>query len=89
MNMLYVFSGEKLVGMQDVSAWPVEMITASRRALLMIGRTAEVSDKGRATCCVCFADLGERELPAGHITHGYCESCLTKEANKIQVMEVK
>ena len=86
MNMLYVFRGEKLVGMQDVTSWPVEMITASRRALLMIGRTAEVSDKGRATCCVCFADLGERELPAGQITHGYCDSCLAAEADKIGIV---
>ena len=85
-QMMYVFEGEKLVGMQDVTTWPTDMITDSRRALVMIGRSGEVSEHGRCVCCVCFTDLGERPgIEAGKITHGYCPDCLTAEGNKIGI----
>lgn len=85
-QFMYVFEGERLAGIQDVTTWPAEIITAARRAVLMIDRSAEISNIGRCVCCVCLADLGERPgIPAGKITHSYCPDCLTAAGNKVGI----
>uniref|UniRef100_A0A6H1ZGU4 Uncharacterized protein n=1 Tax=viral metagenome TaxID=1070528 RepID=A0A6H1ZGU4_9ZZZZ len=72
--MLYIFESGRLVGMQDVTGWPVDKIDEAISALEFFGRTGEVSDKGRAICWEpsCGIDLGEREIPAGELSHGIC-----------------
>lgn len=87
MRFLYVFEGRRLTGIQDVSSWPVRQIDKALTAVESIGRTGEISDKGRAICAVCAADLGEREIPAGQLSHGYCAACAALESEKILFFE--
>uniref|UniRef100_A0A6M3LBA9 Uncharacterized protein n=1 Tax=viral metagenome TaxID=1070528 RepID=A0A6M3LBA9_9ZZZZ len=90
-HVMYVFDhAGRLSGIQDVTGWPVNRIIAARSALLMIGRSAEVSDKGRAICSIksCRMDLGERELPAGQLSHGFCPDCYQCAVESITPEEV-
>uniref|UniRef100_A0A6H1ZWP2 Uncharacterized protein n=1 Tax=viral metagenome TaxID=1070528 RepID=A0A6H1ZWP2_9ZZZZ len=80
MQTMYIFELGRLVGVQDVTNWPVEMIDRTLAGLVMCRRTGEVSDKGRGICCVCQKDLGERELPSGRLSHGLCDRAECKEA---------
>ena len=85
--MMYVFAGDRLAGMQDVTGWTRWAIVSARQAVHMIGRTAEISDRGRAVCH-CRADLGARDIPAGEISHGYCDLHFTAAMNDVAAMEV-
>lgn len=74
-RMVYVFKYDRLVGIQDVTELGVDRIDAIIHALGAIGRYGEVSDKGRSICTLCHRDLGEIEIEAGRISHGYCQAC--------------
>lgn len=86
-RFLYVTEGNKLVGMQDVSSWPVRSIYKAARALETIGREGFVSEKGVSICCICRGVLREVELPAGQVSHGLCHACRDAESEKIQYIE--
>ena len=89
-QMMYVFDGDRLAGIQDVTTWPGSMITEARIAVHMIGRTAEVSDKGRCLCCIpgCRADLGACDIPAGDLSDGYCTEHYNAAMNEVAALEV-
>lgn len=74
---LYIFNSGKLQGIHSMDSATIEQIENNFIALQKLGLTGILSDKGRAICCVCKLDLGERDLPAGKISHSYCESCYT------------
>uniref|UniRef100_A0A6H2A6B4 Uncharacterized protein n=1 Tax=viral metagenome TaxID=1070528 RepID=A0A6H2A6B4_9ZZZZ len=75
---MYVFTAGRLTGLQNVSDWTVTELEATVRAIEFGGSTAEISDKGRLVCYVCRRDLGEIELPAGQLIHGYCDDHFTE-----------
>ena len=73
---MYIFDrNHKLVAGQNVSNWSIEDVEKAIAALKTIDRTGIVSDKGRSVCCTCSLDLGECEVAAGEISHGYCTEC--------------
>ena len=74
---LYIFNSGKLQGIHSMDSATIEQIENNFAALTKLGFTGILSDKGRAICCGCSLDLGERDLPAGKISHGYCEQCYT------------
>ena len=75
MKTAYIFSGQKLVGLQDVSDYTLADIEKLETAVQGNNRHMAITDKGRAVCVYCQADLGEREIPAGEISHGCCPEC--------------
>jgi len=82
---LYIFDkNNKLIGGQNVSNNTVGEVTAMIEALKTIDRTGIVSDKGRSVCCVCSLDLGECEIKAGDISHGYCKECFEVSCREIE-----
>lgn len=81
---MYIFKENRLVGLQNVTGWLDKDIEASTAAHKAFGHTVDVSDKGRAICCVCKLDLGESEIPAGVLTHGYCDEHFKQVIDEIE-----
>jgi len=82
---LYIFDkNNKLIGGQNVSNNSIQEVTDMIEALKTIDRTGIVSDKGRSVCCSCNLDLGEKEIPASVISHGYCTECFEVSCREIE-----
>jgi len=83
---MYIFStDDKLIGIQDLAGYTLADIEALEIAVTHDStRHVAVTDKGRAICSYCHADLGEREIPAGELSHGACPRCLAVEMEKLQ-----
>ena len=69
----YILINNRLVGMQDISGWPVDHVKRLLRACKLQGRTAIISDCGVSVCCECREFLHLCDIPEGMISHGYCE----------------
>jgi len=82
-RFMYVTEGNKLVGMQDVSDWPIRAVYTANHALQSAGRDGFVSDKGVSICAFCRVIIREVEIPAGQISHGICPACEASEWAKV------
>ena len=87
---MYIFDrNHKLVAGQNVSNWSIGEVERAITALKQFDRTGIVSDKGRSVCMVCNLDLGECEVAAGKISHGYCKPCYKAAQAEIDMLAGK
>ena len=84
-RFMYATENGIFKGLQDVTDLPVRQIYKSVNALRSFGRDGYISDKGISICCVCKVLLHEAEIPAGQISHGYCEKHYREELDRLSM----